>query len=86
MPVFATVNSVKVPFITKKLASVNKSAVGLGNNTKLCNNEKLTEYNNKLAFKCRKIKMVFLIHSFFARDSVIYIKKRDGVKSEKLPT
>ena len=36
----------------KKLASVNTSAVGLGNITKLFISENLTDSNNKLAFKC----------------------------------
>ena len=40
--------SKRVLYNKKKLASVNTSAVGLGNSTKLFFNENLTDCNNKL--------------------------------------
>ena len=39
-----------------KLASINTSAVGLGNSTKRFISKNLMDYNYKLVFKCRKIK------------------------------
>ena len=68
----------------KKLTSVNASAVGLGNSTKLFVSENLTDYNNKLAFKYRKLKRVSLIHSTFTRVGVVHIMKSDRDKSEKI--
>ena len=67
----------------QKLASVNTSAAGLGNSTKLFIRENLTDYNNKLAFKCGKLKSASLVHSTFTRDGVVHIMKSDHSKYEK---
>ena len=42
------------------------------------------DYNNKLAFQCRKLKQASLILSTFKRDGVIHIMKSDRGKSEKI--
>ena len=46
----------------KEYPSVNTSAVGFGNSTKLFIRENLPDCNNKLAFKCRKLERASLIH------------------------
>ena len=56
-----------------KLASINTSAVGLGNSTKRFISKNLMDYNYKLVFKCRKIKRASLIYSTFTRDGVVHI-------------
>ena len=68
----------------KKLASVNTSAIGLGNSTKLFISENLTNYNNNLAFKCRKLKRAFIILNPFTRDGLGHIIKSDNGKSEEI--
>ena len=68
----------------KKLASVNTSAVGLGNITKLFISENLADSNNKLAFKCRKLERACLIHNTFTRDGVVHVMKSDRGNSEKI--
>ena len=68
----------------KKLASVNTSAVSLGNSTKFFISENLTDYNNKFAFTCRKLKRASLIHNTFTRDGVVHIMKSNHGKSEKI--
>ena len=66
-----------------KLASINTSAVGLGNSTKRFISKNLMDYNYKLVFKCRKIKRASLIYSTFTRDGVVHIMKSDCGMSEK---
>ena len=67
----------------KKSASVSTSAAGLGNSTKLFISENLMDYNNKLAFKCGKLKSASLVHSTFTRDGVVHIMKSNHSKYEK---
>ena len=75
--------SKRVLYNKKKLASVNTSAVGLGNSTKLFFNENLTDCNNKLiATPNWKLKRASLIHSIFIRDGVVRITKSNHNKSK----
>ena len=68
----------------KKLAAVNTSAVGLGNSTRLFISDKLTGYNNKLAFECEKLKKAYLIHITFTTNCVVHKMKSHHGKSEKI--
>ena len=68
----------------KKLACGNKSTAGLRNSTRLFISDNLTDYNNKLVFKCRQLKRASLIHSLFARDGVVHIMKSDHSTSENI--
>ena len=56
----------------KKLALVNTSAAGLGNNTKLFISENLMDDNKKSAFTGRKLKRLSLIQSTLKRNDRFY--------------
>ena len=56
----------------KKLKSFNSESIGLPN-VKLHFNEKLTEYNNTLAFYSRKLKRAGLINSTYTLNSTVHI-------------
>ena len=44
----------------------------------------MTDYNKKLAFKCRKLKRASPIRSTFTRDGVVHIMKNGRAKFEKI--
>ena len=62
----------------KKLSSVdiNDNEIQLKN--KVFINENLTNYNNKIAFYCRKLKKASLVEKCYSRDWVVHIVTRDG--------
>ena len=69
----------KKPFLNrKKLSSVviNNNEIQLKN--KLFMKENLTNYNNKIALYCRKLKKASLVEKCYSRDGEVHIMTRDG--------
>ena len=62
----------------KKLSSVviNDNEVQLKNQVFI--NENLTDYNNKIAFYCKKLKQAPLVEKHYSRDGVVHIVTNDG--------
>ena len=68
---------------------MEKTAVGIPNSinvnlnvNKVFINENLTNYNNKIAFYCRKLKKASLVEKCYSRDGVVHIATRDGLRDK----
>ena len=62
----------------KKLSSItiNNNVIQLKN--KVFIGENLTNYNNKIAFHCRKLNKASLVEKCYSRDGVVHIVTKDG--------
>ena len=58
------------------LVVINDNEIQLKN--KIFINENLIDYNNKIAFYCRKLKKVSFVEKCYFRDGVVHIVTRDG--------
>ena len=67
----------------KRLTESNLESIGLGKN-RIFISENLTNYNNMLAYKCRKLKRAKAIHSTFTRDGVVTIGIEENGKPKKI--
>ena len=76
--------SKRVLYNKKKIVPVITSTADLGNSTKVFISKNLTDYNNKLAFQCRKLIKASPIHSTFTRDSIVHIMQSDCDISVKM--
>ena len=73
-------NVKKLLYSRKKLKDLN---VGLGN-ARLNINENLTNYNNKLAYNCRKPKRKKLINKCFTIDGIVHLQRTEGERPKKI--
>ena len=67
----------------KKLSSSNMENIGLGK-SRIFISENLTNYNNMLAYKCRKLKRAEAILNTYTRDGVVTISIKENEKPKKI--
>ena len=68
----------------KMLMSVDPTSIGLDKNTNLFLSQKLSDYDNKIAFRCRELRLKRLIDSTWAYGGKNFIKIQDNSNKEEI--
>ena len=68
----------------KNLKKVDMSKIGLGNETKIYNQDNLSPYFSELAWKCRKLKKVKKINDWWYRNEMIFMKRTENENAKKI--
>ena len=76
-------NSKRALYNRKRLSPSSMDSIGLGK-TRIFISENLTNYNNMLAYRCRKLKRANIIHNTYTRDGVVTIVFSENGKPKKI--
>ena len=74
----------KFSITIKKINCIDNSKHNFMQNTTIFANENLTPMNESIAYNCRRLKHISLIHGCFSRDGIVRIKRQEKDRPVKI--
>lgn len=73
----------KVLLNRKKLTNLDNSKYNFSNSKKIFVNKNISQMNESIAFKGRKLKTKKIISAYYTKNSVVHVKKTERSKAQK---